>query len=91
MIRCTLSGRRADGSSCDTCRLALRNGRADPNWRNNVGVLLRFRRADGTCGLVQVDVTLISTSEPSMHTGSRKDSQPRMITLHIRLCRSTLH
>ena len=39
---------------CQACVHALRNGTSDPNWRNNVGVLLRFQKGGRTTH-VQVD------------------------------------
>ena len=35
--------------------VAVRNGRRDPNWRNNVGLLIRWLHPDGTWRHVQID------------------------------------
>lgn len=36
-------------------KVAVRNGRRDPNWRNNVGLLIRWLHPDGTWRHVQID------------------------------------
>lgn len=36
-------------------QVAVRNGRRDPNWRNNVGLLIRWLHPDGTWRHVQID------------------------------------
>ena len=35
--------------------VAVRNGRRDPNWRNNVGLLIRWLHPDGAWRHVQID------------------------------------
>jgi hypothetical protein len=51
LVRCAI-----DGNGGCACAVALRNGRGDPNWRGNVGAVLRFVGADGTAQHVQIDV-----------------------------------
>lgn len=51
LVRCAI-----DGSAACACAVAVRNGRSDPNWRGNVGAVLRFIGADGTARHVQIDV-----------------------------------
>ena len=51
---CTL-GQEWAPKGCQACGPALRNGRSDPNWRGNVGALLRFKDAAGRVRLVQID------------------------------------
>lgn len=40
---------------CKSCSVAIRNGRRDPNWRNNVGLLIRWLHADGRWRHIQID------------------------------------
>ena len=51
---CTL-GQEWAPASCRACRPALLWGPSDPNWRGNVGALIRFTDADGMERLVQID------------------------------------
>ena len=51
---CTL-GQEWAPKGCQACGPALRHGRSDPNWRGNVGALLRFKDAAGRVRLVQID------------------------------------
>ena len=51
---CTL-GQEWAPKGCQACGPALRHGRSDPNWRGNVGALLRFKDAAGRLRLVQID------------------------------------
>mmetsp|Transcript_40382 Transcript_40382/g.129778 ORF Transcript_40382/g.129778 Transcript_40382/m.129778 type:complete len:154 (-) Transcript_40382:185-646(-) len=55
LIGCAIGAPQSPEKSCTACGPALRNGRADKNWRNNVGALLRFRGADGQTKHVQID------------------------------------
>mmetsp|Transcript_25731 Transcript_25731/g.76012 ORF Transcript_25731/g.76012 Transcript_25731/m.76012 type:complete len:433 (-) Transcript_25731:1258-2556(-) len=55
LIGCAIGAPQSPKKSCTACGPALRNGRADKNWRNNVGALLRFRGADGQTKHVQID------------------------------------
>ena len=51
---CTL-GQEWAPKGCQACGPALRHGRSDPNWRGNVGALLRFKDEAGRLRLVQID------------------------------------
>ena len=54
MIRCAIGG---DGGvpGCQSCAIALRYGRRNPNWRNNVGLVVRWVQPDGQVKHVQID------------------------------------
>eukprot|EP00434_Breviolum_minutum_P041477 symbB.v1.2.036894.t2/scaffold5316.1/size28478/1 len=54
MIRCVIGGE-GGVPGCKSCKVAVRNGRRDPNWRNNVGLLLRWLHPDGKWRHVQID------------------------------------
>ena len=41
LVQCALQ-QSPSPSGCQSCAVALRRGRGDPNWRGNVGALLRF-------------------------------------------------
>ena len=53
MVRCALGDGRP---GCRACPPALRYGWRDPNWRGNVGILIRFAHPDGRQRHVQIDV-----------------------------------
>ena len=56
LTACLLGGQAVRSDVCRACVVAARRGRSDKNWRNNVGVLLRFRDpATGTIRCVQID------------------------------------
>ncbi|CAE7350819.1 unnamed protein product [Symbiodinium necroappetens] len=54
MLRCAIGG---DGGvpGCQSCAVALRYGRGNPNWRNNVGLIVRWVQSDGRVKHVQID------------------------------------
>ncbi|CAE7203454.1 unnamed protein product [Symbiodinium natans] len=54
MIRCAIGGEGAV-PGCQSCEVALRYGRSNPNWRNNVGLIVRWEQPDGQVKHVQID------------------------------------
>lgn len=52
LVPCTL---KAPHPTCTSCGPALRGGPSNPNWRGNVGALIRFTDASGTLRHVQID------------------------------------
>eukprot|EP00967_Tisochrysis_lutea_P033280 scaffold39538_cov31-Tisochrysis_lutea.AAC.1 len=51
ILRCAI-----DASAGCACAVALRRGRCDPNWRGNVGAVVRFHGPDGRLRHLQIDV-----------------------------------
>jgi len=53
MLRCSIGGE-GGVPGCQSCSTALRHGRNNPNWRNNVGLVVRWHK-DGQLKHVQID------------------------------------
>ena len=54
MLRCAIGGE-GGVPGCQSCAVALRYGRGNPNWRNNVGLIVRWVQSDGKVKHVQID------------------------------------